>query len=85
MLSCLNGLQIDKLFEFYRMELTKEIACDNFKQLVELSLIFLGGDTENKFKMQIPSLIYHTRWMAREIDLSTISFFSSQFSISKKD
>lgn len=55
-LTCLNVSEIDKLLEFYRTELTREIAKGDYRELIELSIIFLGGDTEKKsrFGLQVP-------------------------------
>ncbi|KAG8237119.1 hypothetical protein J437_LFUL008171 [Ladona fulva] len=41
--------EIDNLLELYRTDLTKEITRDDFRELIELSVIFLGGDTHRKF------------------------------------
>lgn len=84
-LSCLNVSEIDKLLEFYRFELTKEIARDDYRELIELSIIFLGGDTEKKFKIRPPGAMHQARWMARAIYSLKISLLSSQFRISNKD
>lgn len=84
-LSCLNVSDIDKLLDFYRIELTKNISRDDYRELIELSIIFLGGDTDHKFKIRPPGAIHQARWMARAIYSLKISLFSSQFSISNKD
>ena len=44
--SCLTVSEIDNLLEFYRNELTKEIVRDDYRELIELSVRFLGGDRE---------------------------------------
>lgn len=66
-LSCLNVSEIERLLEFYRSELTKEIARDDYRELVELSIIFLGGDTEKKYKIRPPGAMHQARWMERAI------------------
>ncbi|KAG8237590.1 hypothetical protein J437_LFUL003318 [Ladona fulva] len=43
--------EIDNLLELYGTELTKEIARDDFRELIELSVICLGGDTQREFKI----------------------------------
>jgi len=50
--------EIDNLLDFYRTELTKEIVRDDYRELIELSVIFLGGDTQKKFKIRPPSAIH---------------------------
>ncbi|CAG9793804.1 unnamed protein product [Diatraea saccharalis] len=84
-LSCLNDSEINKLIEFYRSELIKEIARDDYRELIELSIIFLGGDTEKKFKIRPPGAMHQARWMARAIYSLKISLLSSQFNISNRD
>lgn len=84
-LSRLNVSEIDELLEYYRTELTKEIIRDDYRELIELSIIFLGGDTDNKLKVRPPGAMHHARWMARAIYSFKISLFSSQFRMSNKD
>lgn len=84
-LSCFNVSEIDKLLEFYRTELTKEIVRDDYRELIELSIIFLGGDSKKKFKIRPPGAMHQARWMARAIYSLKISLLSYQFRISNKD
>lgn len=84
-LSYFNVSEIDKLLEFYRTELTKEIARDDYRELIELSIIFLGGDSEKKFKIRPPGAMHQARWMARALYSLKIALLSSQFRISNKD
>lgn len=84
-LSCLNVSEINKLLQFYRSELTKDIVRGDYRELIELSIIFLGGDTENKFKIRPPGAMHQARWMARAIYSLKIILLSSQFRISKRD
>ncbi|XP_046409261.1 uncharacterized protein LOC124174209 [Ischnura elegans] len=77
--------EIDNLLEFYRTELTKEIVRDDYRELIELSVIFLGGDTQRKFKIRPPGAMHQARWMARAIYSLKISLLSDQFKITIKD
>ena len=77
--------EIDNLLELYRTELTKEIVRDDFRELIELSVIFLGGDTKRKFKIRTPGAMHQARWMARAIYSLKISLLSDQFKITSKD
>lgn len=48
--------------------------------------MFLGGDTDKKFKIRPPGAMHQAkRWMARAIYSLKISLLSSQFRISNKD
>lgn len=84
-ISCLNVSEVERLLEFYRAELTKNIVRDDYRELIELSIIFLGGDTERKFKIRPPSAIHQARRMARAIYSLKICLLSSQFKITNKD
>ena len=41
-----NDCEIDQLVMFYNCELQKKIVRDDYRELIELSIIFLGGDKE---------------------------------------
>ncbi|CAH1647379.1 unnamed protein product [Spodoptera littoralis] len=87
-ISCLNVSEVKSLLEFYRTELTKNIVRDDYRyrdELIELSIIFLGGDTEKKFKIRPPGAMHQARWMARALYSLKICLLSSQFKISNKD
>ncbi|GBP39614.1 hypothetical protein EVAR_26697_1 [Eumeta japonica] len=85
MLSCLNVSENEKLLEFYWTELTNEIVKDDYSELIEVSIIFLGGDTEKKYKIRPPGAIHQAQWMARAIYSLKISFLSSPLKIPNKD
>jgi hypothetical protein len=40
---------------------------DDYRELIELSLKYLGGDHENKLKIRPPGAMHQARWMARAI------------------
>ncbi|GBP64579.1 hypothetical protein EVAR_32737_1 [Eumeta japonica] len=84
-LSRLKVSENEKLLEFYRTELTKKIVRDTYRELIELSIIFLGGDTERKYKIGPPGAMHQARWVARAIHSLKISLLSSQFKIPNKD
>lgn len=84
-LSCINSSEIHQLLEFYRTQLTKDIARDDYRELIELSIIFLGGDAEKKYKIRPPGAMHQARWMARAIYSLKITLLRSQFRISNKD
>ncbi|GBM91155.1 hypothetical protein AVEN_26947-1 [Araneus ventricosus] len=41
--------ELENLFDFYRAELKKIMVRDDYRELIELSIVFLGGDEEKKF------------------------------------
>ncbi|CAK1594892.1 unnamed protein product [Parnassius mnemosyne] len=48
----LTDFEIVNLLQFYRTELTKEIVRDDYPELIELFVIFLGEDIEKEFKIR---------------------------------
>ena len=69
----------------YNCELEKKIVRDEYRKLIELSIIFLGGDKEKKLKIRPPGAMPQARWMARAIYSLKICLFQSLFKISMKE
>ena len=80
-----NDCEIDQLVMFYKCELQKKIVRDDYRELVELSVIFLGGDKEKKQKIRPPGAMHQARWMARAIYSLKICLLQSHFKISMKE
>lgn len=76
---------IEELLTFYNQELQKTIVRDDYRELIELSIIFLGGDNEKKINIRPPGAMHQARWMARAIYSLKICLLQSQFKISAKD
>ncbi|XP_067621941.1 uncharacterized protein [Eurosta solidaginis] len=76
---------INELVEFYYNELEKSIVRDDHRELIELAIIFLGGNSENKIKIRPPGALHQARWMARAIYSIKICLLQSQFKMSVKD
>ena len=70
---------------FYSCELQKKIVRDNYRELIELSIIFLGGDKEKKLKIRPPGAMHQARWMARAIYSLKICLLQSHLKISMKE
>ena len=80
-----NDCEIDQLVMFYNCELQKKIVRDDYRELIELSIIFLGGDKEKKLKIRPPGAMHQARWMARAIYSLKICLLQSHFKISMKE
>lgn len=76
---------VQGLLEFYNQELQKSIVRDDYRELIELSIVFLGGDIEKKIKIRPPGAMHQARWMARAIYTLKIHLLQSQFKLSVKD
>lgn len=77
--------EIENMIKFYQFELTKDIVRDDYRELIELSVIFLGGDKDRKFKIRPPGAIHQARWMARAIYALKIALLGAQLKVTKKD
>lgn len=76
---------IQALLLFYKAELDKGFVRDDYRELVELCVIFLGGDTEEKLKLRPPGAMHQARWMARAIYSLKICLLQSQCRMTAKD
>jgi len=79
------GTDIQALLTFYKAELDKGFVRDDYRELVELCVIFLGGDTEEKLKLRPPGAMHQARWMARAIYSLKICLLQSQCRITAED
>jgi len=77
--------EIEALLKFYYAELTKKIIRDDYRELIELSVIFLNGDPDRKLNIRPPGAMHQARWMARAIYSLKICLLSSQSKLTSKD
>ena len=70
---------------FYNCELQKKIVRDDYHELNELSIIFLGGDKEKKLKIRPPGAMHQVRWMAQAIYSLKICLLQVHFKIGMKE
>ncbi len=74
-----------ELAEFCNNELRKNIARDDFKELLEISLIFLGMMPADKIKFRIPGPMHHARWMSKAIYSLKIFIFRNEFKLTARE
>ncbi|KAK2575365.1 hypothetical protein KPH14_001258, partial [Odynerus spinipes] len=58
---------ITSLLMFYKAELDKAFIRDDYRELVELCVVFFGGDSEKKIKIKPPGPMHQARCMTRAI------------------
>lgn len=80
-----NDNDITELLHFYHNELQKSIVRDDYRELIELSVIFLGGDANKKLKVRPPGAIHQARWMGRAIYSLKMYLLHSELKLSMKD
>lgn len=62
---------------FYKAELEKSLIRDDYRELVEICAVLLGGDTEKKSKLKLPGAMYQARSMVKAIYSSKICLLQS--------
>ena len=62
-----NDCEIDQLVMFYNCELQKNIVRDDYRALIELSIIFWEETKRKKLKIRPPVAMHQVLWMARAI------------------
>lgn len=74
----------DELVNFCNNELENRFTRDDYKELLQLTLIFLGED-RGIIRFRAPGADSHAWWMSKAIYSLKIFMFSNQFDLSKKD
>lgn len=84
---CNVALISDKLdiISFAEFHLSRPNARGDYRELLELAIIFLGENIEGKYKIHPPGAMHQARWMSRAIYCLKIFIFRHQFELSKKD
>ena len=67
-------------FEHYLS--TQKQQRDDYQELLELTMTFLGGILKNGISIGIPGALSHARWMAKAIYAFKIYLFQIQFQLS---
>lgn len=76
----LNSVK-DDISNFCKQQLKKEIARDDYQELLELTLIFLGTNTKATFRS--PGPMHHARWMSKALYSLKIFIFRTEFALSE--
>lgn len=77
--------EVNTLLDYYRSEILKKDLRHDYRELVELSIIFLGGDKNKTLKIRPPGPMHQARWMSRALYSLKIALLSAQFSLPQKD
>ncbi|XP_046601323.1 uncharacterized protein LOC124295418 [Neodiprion lecontei] len=82
-----NALNTDRLEIINLIDnfLTVTQPRNDYKELLELSLIFLDGLPENEISFKCPGTMHHARWINKAIYSLKIFMFRDQFSLSKRE
>lgn len=77
--------QILSILRFYKAALKKTFIREDYRELIELCVVFLNGDPEKKIKIKPPGALHQARWMARAIYSLKICLLQSQVNIDAND
>lgn len=75
----------DELSTFCVSQLKKYQPRDDYKELLELTIIFLGQIPPNGIFFKVPGPINHARWMAKNIYSLKIFLFRNEFKITFRE
>lgn len=64
---------------------TQKQQRDDYRELLELTMIFLGGIPNRGVSFRIPGAVSHARWMAKAIYAFKIYLFRDQFQLSHRE
>lgn len=57
----------------------------DYAELLNLTIIFLGGTPKNGVKFRVPGAFHHARWMSKAIYALKIYLFRNEFSLSQRE
>ncbi|CAH1099049.1 unnamed protein product [Psylliodes chrysocephalus] len=58
---------------------------ENYKELLQLSLLYLGGWSQDEFSFRIPGALHQARWMAKANYTLKIVLFTKQLDMSERE
>lgn len=81
----LTTAEIKDLLIFYKAKLQENAVRCDYRELIELSILFLDGDIEKKLKVHPPGAMHQARWMSRSIYCLKIFLLRSQLTLCNKE
>lgn len=73
------------IIDFAKNQLLKHQPRDDYKELLELTIIFLGGTPERGVCFKVPGALHRARWMAKAIYAIKVLMFRKQFKLTSKE
>ena len=70
---------------FCHQQLCKQQPRDDYRELLELTIIYLSGTPPRRIRFMKPGAINRARWMARVIYAIKIVLFKSQFHMTRRE
>lgn len=73
------------MLKFLEWQLSQKHERDDYRELLELASIFLGGSPQRGISFRIPGAVSQARWMSKAIYAFKIYLFQDQFTLTKKE
>ncbi|GBP27014.1 hypothetical protein EVAR_11247_1 [Eumeta japonica] len=73
------------IISFAQDQLNRYQPRDDYKELLNLTIIYLGGIPEKGVSFRMPAGLHRARWMAKAIYCLKIFLFRHQFKLSKRE
>ena len=75
----------DEVLAFANNQLLAVQLRDDYKELLEITILFLGGTPSRGFHFMAPAGMHRARWMATAIYAIKLWMFYGQFPLTKKE
>ena len=82
--SVLNPVRHD-ILQFAEKQLADNQPRDDYKEMLQLSIIFLGGIPPCGIKFMAPGPMHHARWMSKVIYALKVWMFRDQFQLTPRE
>jgi len=73
------------ILKFCTTELNKIQCREDYREFLELSVIFLNGTLARGIFFRVPGAIHHARWMSKAIYCLKVFIFRQEFKLSKRE
>ena len=81
----ISTLLLDVDREWIKRQLNLTVIRGDYKELMELTLIFIGEEPCRGVRFQRPGPMHHARWMSKVIYSLKVWMFQNQFSLTSKE
>lgn len=84
-LKAVLGDHVERIHNFVEKTLEVNQPRDDYEELLNLTMIFLGVVPAEKVKFRFPGAFHHARWMAKAIYSLKIYLFREEFSLTARE
>ena len=75
----------ENIITFCKSQLTEFHPREDYRELLELTIVYLGGSLEKSISFRRPGALHRARWMAKVIYAIKILLFRESFKMTKKE